>query len=105
MPTWDYWHRIEYRREISKDNYVHAHTELADDHGWTFCHDPERRQQWLADYTRACAADFLSRQAAKSGTWRVSVWRTGTTTQGQGEHICSIKMRWPTPASQRPAGH
>lgn len=94
MPVWDYWHRIEYRREISKDNYKHVYNEYVEDHGWTFCHDENRIAQWLADYTHTCAVDYLERHAAAPGVWRVSVWRTGTTRQGQGTHICSIKLRW-----------
>ena len=94
MPKWPYWHRLEYRREISKDTYVHAYTEVVEDHGWTFCHDPKRREQYLADYTHGCAADYLSRVAAKPGTWRVTVYRLGDTPQANGEHLCTIRMHW-----------
>ncbi|WP_216211579.1 hypothetical protein [Amycolatopsis aidingensis] len=94
MPTWDYWHRMEYRRELRKGHCVLEYVEVFEDQGWTFCHRPERQQEWFVHYTRACAEDYLARVRARSGTWVVGVWRTGASASGDGRLLGSIRMRW-----------
>lgn len=94
MPTWDYWHRIEYRRELAKGHRLHEHTELVEDAGWTLKYKGVTREQWFARYTHACAEDYLARARAHPGMWVVAVWRTGATSAGKGELLGSIRMRW-----------
>lgn len=94
MPTWPYWHRIEYRRELGDNRREHAYTEVVEDHGWMFCHDPEKQQDWFVHYTTACAEDFLRRVHAKPGTWVVAVWWTGTTPDAKGTLRGSIRLNW-----------
>jgi len=36
MPTWDCWHRVEYRREVAVGHRTHEYTEIVEDAGWTF---------------------------------------------------------------------
>ncbi len=101
MPTWDYWYRLEYRREIAKDNRVHEYTERVEDHGWTFAHKPEARREWFSRYTSGCAEDFLGRVRAKPGLWLITVWRTGPGTEGRGELLGSVRIRWTKAQAQQ----
>jgi hypothetical protein len=93
MPTWDYWHRLEYRREIAKGNRVLEYTEYAEDAGWTFRRKGLTREEWFVYYTRCCAEDFLDRMGARPGTWVVAVYRTGASSEGKGELRGSIRMK------------
>ncbi|WP_158879400.1 hypothetical protein [Amycolatopsis anabasis] len=86
MVNWDYWHRIEYRREIDAETRVLEYTEVVQDQGWGFEHRAQHRQEWFVRYTRACAEDFLDRVRATPGTWVVAVWRNG-------EPLGSIRMK------------
>lgn len=94
MPTWNYWHRIEYRRELAKGKCVHEYTEVVEDQGWTLTHVRVPREEWFAYYTRGCAEDFLSRVGARSGTWIVAVWHTGMSGGTKGQLSGSIRMKW-----------
>jgi hypothetical protein len=55
MPTWDYWHRIEYRREIVTGGRTLKYTEVVEDAGWTFKRKGLTPEQWFVLYTRGCA--------------------------------------------------
>jgi len=94
MPQWDYWHRIEYRRELAKDRYAHEYTEVVEDEGWTHKRKGVTREEWFVFYTRGCAEDFLRRVGARSGTWVVAVWRTGISGGTKGQLSGSIRMKW-----------
>jgi hypothetical protein len=91
MGAWNYVHRIEYRRELSKSQRVHEYTETVEDQGWCLSHPGEEREKWLAVYTRACAEDFLARRAAKPGTFVVSVYRERV---DERVLVCAIRMKW-----------
>ena len=68
MPTWNYWHRIEYRRELAKGRCVHEYTEVVEDQGWTLTHIRVPREEWFAYYTRGCAEDFRAVAAVGNST-------------------------------------
>lgn len=93
MPTWNYWHRIEYRRETANGNGVPDYTEVVQDQGWMFERRADRREQWFVTYTRACAEDFLDRVHAPPGTWVVTVWHTGVSPEGKGRLRGAIRIK------------
>lgn len=96
MPTWEYWHRIEYRLERAKGDMEHRYTEVCEDQGWALCPHRSQLETWFAAYTRICAEDYLERTRAPHGTWVVAVWRLGATPGGKGTLRGSIRMRWPS---------
>lgn len=87
----EYRHAIEYYHEHDRDRREHLYTEVVDDHGFVFVHDPEKRERWLARYARTCAEDYLARVRARSGDWLVHVYRL---LDGERHHVVSIRMRW-----------
>jgi hypothetical protein len=95
MPQWNYWHRVEYRREVAKDQYALEHTEVVEDEGWMHKRKGVAPEAWFVYYTRGCAEDFLSRAGARSGTWIVAVWHTGMSGHGKGRLRGSVRIRWP----------
>ena len=89
--SWNYLHRLEYRREYSRHHRVHVYTEHVEDHGFTFQRSSMTRAEWYAHYTLLCAEDFLERKAAAPGTYLVSVYRehpSGTVDLG------TVRVRW-----------
>ncbi|MQA10411.1 MAG: hypothetical protein GEU98_18025 [Pseudonocardiaceae bacterium] len=95
MPLWDYWHHIEYRRELRKGHYLHEYTEIVEDQGWVLRRRGMTPEEYFSYYTRGCAEDFLGRVRAKPGTWLVAVYRTGASPYGERTLRGSIRMRWP----------
>jgi tRNA U54 and U55 pseudouridine synthase Pus10 len=94
MSGWNYLHRIEYRRELTKSQRVHEYTESVEDHGWCFSHKEEHRQAWLTMYTRACAEDFLARMGARGGTFVVTVYQQRP---DRRVLVVAIRMKWAPP--------
>lgn len=92
MDCWNYRHRIEYKRELSKSQRVHEYTERVEDQGW--CLRDKDVEQWRAYYTQACAEDYFSRVAAKPGSYLVTVYQERPENH---VHICTIRMTWPQP--------
>ena len=72
-----------------RDRREHVYTEMADDQGFVLVHDPAKRQQWLARYTRTCAEEYLARAHAQPGEWFVHVYR-----MLDDERLVSIRMPW-----------
>jgi hypothetical protein len=91
MSTWNYLHRIEYRRELSKSQRVHEYTETVEDQGWCLSHKAEHKEQWLTRYTKACAEDWLARKGAKPGTFIVTVYQERP---DRRVLVCAIRMKW-----------
>ena len=89
MACWNYRHRIEYKRELSKSQRVHEYTEIVEDHGWCFSHKDQA--QWHADYTQTCAEDYFRRVAAKPGRYLVTVYQE---LPENPVHLCTIRMTW-----------
>lgn len=87
----DHLHSIEYYRQHDHDRREHLYTEVVDDQGFVLVHDPEKREEWLARYARACAEDYLARVRAQHGDWLVHVYRL---LDEQRHHVVSIRMRW-----------
>ena len=75
MPTWDCWHRVEYRREVAVGHRTHEYTEIVEDAGLDVS-GARSLSSGSSSYTRI-AEDFLDRVNARPGTWVVAVWRTG----------------------------
>ncbi|TCP54115.1 hypothetical protein EV191_103156 [Tamaricihabitans halophyticus] len=94
MPTWNYWHRLEYRRVLRKGHYLHEYTEVVEDQGWVLQRRGMSKEEYFTYYTQACARDFLGRVRATPGTWIVAVYHTGETSDGPRTLRGSIRMRW-----------
>lgn len=92
-PAWtvhrmdDYHHRIEYQRRRPGGALVCEHVENVSDHGWYVV----RGEAWKAHYTRGCAAEYLTRVRAESGTYVVVVWRADV-------RVCTTKLDWARPS-------
>lgn len=93
----DHLHAIEYYRQHDNGHREHLYTEVVNDHGFVFVHDPDRRERWLANYARVCAEDYLAGVRAEQGRWLVHVYRV---LDEQRHHLVSIRMHWrgPDPA-------
>lgn len=87
----EHTHEIQYHRQLSSGAREHAHTEVVDDQGFVLVHDPNKRERWLAEYTRTCADEYLGRVRARPGQWLVHVYRL---LAGERHHVVSIRMQW-----------
>lgn len=92
MSTWEYLHRIEYRRVDGRGVPVHEHTETVEDMGFCLRHNDYTREQWFTVYTRACAEDYLGRVRAAGGRWIVTVYRLHG---GERTLLGAVKLVWP----------
>jgi hypothetical protein len=89
MTTWNYLHRIEYRREYSTAQRVHEYTELVEDMGWCFSHKKEQQDKWLSYYTTVCAEEYLDRVMAAPGKYLVSVYQQRP---DERVHVCTVRL-------------
>jgi hypothetical protein len=91
MDGWNYLHRIEYRREVSRSQRVLEYTQIVEDQGWCLSYPGDLRTQWLTTYTRACAEDYLSRRLAPAGFFVVTVYRQLSEDRVL---VCAVRMKW-----------
>jgi hypothetical protein len=88
MVTWDYTYRIEYHRVLGTDQRALEHVERVEDAGFCMGRDGMTRQEWLTNYTRTCAMDYLERMQIPPGDWLVIVYP-----DTEKSALCSIRMR------------
>ncbi|HEY8372957.1 MAG TPA: hypothetical protein VIL00_09465 [Pseudonocardiaceae bacterium] len=88
MRWWTYWHLLEYVPVDERGRRGAPHTERVDDHGPYIGPGPEA-------FARLCAEDYLTRQQAPAGRWRVVLWRMDDTGVHKTRRLCEIELRWP----------
>ncbi len=98
MSGWNYLHRLEYWRELSKYDRVHVFTEIAEDHGFCFHRKGVTRAAWYEHYTRLCALDFLDRKHAEPGVYLVTTLRDLPEVR---KSLCTVRIQWPPPPRGR----
>lgn len=95
MVVWDPWHRVEYRREVGGGRRVLEYTEVVEDNGWKLGLRGYTKKEWFTAYTRACAEDYLGTVGGRSGSYVVTVYRTGVSPTGEPTLLGAIRLKWP----------
>ena len=89
-----YLHRIEYRRELSKEKRVHEFTEMVDSHAFYFGKSGMSMEEYWVYSLTGCADDFLERMNARAGSWLITLYREYVEPP---VHMCTIRMQWDPP--------